>query len=94
MKNKTPRKPFKLIVGSLLCLLMLLTIVPRVKTIVELSDQKQELQKKKISLTKINVEHKKELKELKSSEAIERIAREQLGMIKKGERPVVEVMEP
>lgn len=91
--NNLQRKPLKLIVTGLICMALMLTIVPRAKTIMELSARKNELQKEKLSLIKVNHEHKKELEELKSPEAIERIAREQLGMIKKGERVVVEVIE-
>ncbi len=95
MKSKTgQRKPLRLMVIGLLGLLLLLTIVPRAKSIVELSARKKELEKEKISLIKVNNEHQKELAELKSPETIERIAREELGMIKKGERVVVEVIEP
>ena len=92
MKEKKIKKPGSLFLTGLICLLLLFTIVPRAKSIVELSARKQELQKEKAALIKINSEHKKELAELKSPQAIERIAREQLGMVKNGEKVVVEVI--
>jgi len=92
MTEKKIKKPGRLFLTGLICLLLLFTIVPRAKSIMELSARKQELQKEKAVLMKINSEHKKELTELKSPAAIERIAREQLGMVKSGEKVVVEVI--
>ncbi|CFX10601.1 Septum formation initiator [Syntrophomonas zehnderi OL-4] len=93
-KNNPERRPLKWAVTGLICMFLMITIVPRVHTIWELANRKSELQQEKLTLTKINKERQKELEELKSPEAIERIAREQLGMIKKGERVVIEVIEP
>ncbi len=90
--NNKQWKPARLIITGMLCMVLVLTIVPRAKSIIELSARKKELEKEKLSLVRINTENSKELQELKSPEAMERIAREQLGMIKKGERVVVEVM--
>jgi len=90
-KNSKP-KSGRLFFAGLICLLIMFTIVPRAKTILELSARKEELQKEKAVLVKINSERKKELVELNSPEVIERIAREQLGMVKDGEKIVVEVI--
>lgn len=92
MKNKKIKKPGKLFLTGLVCLLLLFTIVPRAKSIVELSIRKKELQKEKAVLVKVNSERKDELSELKSPETIERMAREQLGMVKNGEKVVIEVI--
>lgn len=92
MKEKKIKKPGRLFLTGLICLLLLVTIVPRAKSIVELSARKQELQKEKAVLMQINREQKKELAELKSPEAIERMAREQLGMVKSGEKVVIDVI--
>ncbi len=70
-EKKSKLKSGRLFFTGLICLLLLFTIVPRAKTIVELSTRKEELQKEKAALIKINSEHKKELVELKSPEAIE-----------------------
>lgn len=93
MKTKKFKlKSGRLFFAGLICLLIMFTVVPRTKTIMELSTRKEELQKEKSVLMKINSERKKELVELKSPEVIERIAREQLGMVKDGEIVVVEVI--
>lgn len=92
MKEKKIKRPGRLILTSFICLLLLFTIVPRAKNIVELSARKQELQKDKAALMRINSESKKELAELRSPEVMERIARERLGMVKSGEKIVVEVI--
>lgn len=80
----------KFIMGAL-CLLIVFTIIPRVKTVWELSQQKKELIQQKTELKEINERLKKKSQQLDSPEAIEKIAREQLGMIKKGEKVIIKV---
>lgn len=92
MREKTNKNTGRLFVTGLVCLLLLFTIVPRAKSIMELSARKHELERQRATLERLRDEHQKELKELQSPEAIERIAREQLGMVKDGEEVVVEVI--
>ena len=86
--NKQPR----LILTALLCVMLLFAIVPRAKTIYELSVRKQELLQEKSRLTEVNTERQQTLAAIDTSAGIERIAREQLGMVKNGERPIVKVI--
>ena len=78
---------------GLICVVLLFTIVPRSMSVWELSSKKQELEKQKVRLEQVNKVKHQQLEELKSPEAIERIAREQLGMVKNGERFVMKVIE-
>ena len=71
---------------------MLLGIVPRAKSIVELSSQKKTLQLEKVRLEQINAEHTQLAESLDTPQAIERIAREKLGMVKNGEKIIVKVV--
>ena len=91
-QTKPNNKTFRLLLTALLCSLLLLTIVPRVKIIYELSVREKELQQEKVRLTQINEELQTTLQNLDSPQAIERIAREQLGMVKKGERTIIKVI--
>ena len=82
----------RMILTALLCGLLLFTIVPRAKTIYELSGRKQELLQEKARLSAINVERQQILATIDSPEGVERIAREQLGMVKNGERTIIRVI--
>lgn len=75
----------------LVCFVMMVTIIPRVKTIWELNHQKQQLVMEKAQMAKINHQLKAQLKDAKKPETVERIAREKLKMVKDGESYVVEV---
>lgn len=86
--NRQPR----MILTALLCGLLLFSIVPRAKTVYELSVRKQELVQKKAQLTEINLEQQQILATVESPAGIERIAREGLGMVKNGERTIVRVI--
>lgn len=90
MKGKAA-KPVKRIFTMLVCFLMLVTIIPRVKTIWELNQQKQKLVMEKAQIEKVNHQLKAQLKDAKKPETVERIAREKLKMVKDGESYVVEV---
>ena len=90
VKNKAA-KPLKRIFTILVCFVMLIAIIPRVKTIWELNEQKQQLIIQKAQVEKLNHQLKAQLKEVKKPETVERIAREKLKMVKDGESYVVEV---
>ncbi len=91
MKMKT-NKRFRLIVTGMLFAILLITIVPRVATIYQLSNRKKELIEQKQQLALKNEEYQKTLAEIGSPLGIERIAREQLGMVKNGERTIIRVV--
>lgn len=78
---------------GLLCIVLLVTLVPRTISIWELSVKKKDLEQEKAQLVQINQVKQKQLDELGTPQAIERIAREQLGMVKNGERVIVKVIE-
>jgi cell division protein FtsL len=88
-----PNKNIRLFVSGLVCIVMLVTIVPRCKTILELSAQKRELKKQKTELQQVNRDYQKRLDELKTPEVIERLARERLGMVKNGEKVIIDVQQ-
>lgn len=77
---------------GLLGICLIFTIVPRVKTILELSQQKQELEKQKIESVEQNQLLQDKKKQAESLVNIEKIAREQLGMVKEGESAIVQVV--
>ena len=87
-----PNKRFRRIVTALLCAVLIFTIVPRAITIYDLSVRKNALLGQKEELNRINAEHKQSLAEINTPEGIERIAREKLGMVKPGERPIIKVI--
>ena len=94
MKPKqTGKKNLRLFLTGLICVVLLVTIIPRGKTILELSAQKRELKKERTELLKVNHQYQANLQELKSPEAIERLARERLGMVKNGEKVIIDVQQ-
>jgi cell division protein FtsB len=72
---------------------LLVTIIPRGKTLLELSAQKRELKKQKVELQQVNREYQKKLENLKTPEEIERLARERLGMVKNGEKVIIDLQQ-
>ena len=72
--------------------MLLVALVPRITNIVDLSQRKAMLEQEKTQLTEIKKKLSHELKAAESPETVERIAREQLGMVKKGERPITPVI--
>lgn len=93
MKSKEKgRQPLRWLGVGLLCAILLVTLVPRIKTVAELSERKQALLERKAELEKEQQALKLELEKADSPENIERIAREQLGMVKPGEQPLVPVL--
>lgn len=87
-----PARPGRKVLVGIICLMLAFTIVPRVKTVWELSTQKNELKLKKAALEKVNQELSQKAREANTPENIERIAREQLGMLKKGEKALIQVV--
>lgn len=84
---------FKLAVFSIVFVLIALTVVPKAKMIWDLSGRRDKLEQQKTDLVNENNELEKELKRLDSRVAVEKLAREQLGMVKNGEqyvRPLTE----
>ncbi len=87
-KNKKPSK--RLIVLSVLFVLMAWAIIPRAASVYELSQQKQELEHQKAQLLAHNQALVQEKDSLNSPQALEKMARERLGMLKEGERYIIQ----
>ncbi|MEQ8201858.1 MAG: septum formation initiator family protein [Syntrophomonadaceae bacterium] len=87
-----PNRRFRLVVVAVLGAVLLFTIIPRTATIYGLSARKKELLLEKQQLALINEEYRQTLAEIESPLGIERIAREQLGMVKNGERTIIRVI--
>lgn len=92
MRSKRKSFPLKKIMIIMICFLLILPIGSRAKTIWELEARKKSLETKKAQLLEENKRLKEEYEKARSVENIERIAREKLGMVKEGEKPLVEVM--
>jgi len=78
------------VVFAALCLLMV-PVVPKLKVIWDLSERRESLQKESERLHAVQLDLKAQLKEARSPAAIEKIAREKLHMVKKGETYIVEI---
>lgn len=87
-----PTRRLKKLLTLCVCALLLIAIIPRVVTIYELTARKNELLQEKARLTQINQERTQTLADVDTPQGIEKIAREQLGMVKKGERTVIQVI--
>ena len=90
---KPKNKNLRLLIRGLVCIVLLVTIIPRGKTILELSAQKRELKNQKVELQQVNRDYQKKLEKLKTPEEIERLARERLGMVKNGEKVIVDIQQ-
>lgn len=88
--NKKPR--FKIMLVGVLVIFLLLPVVPRVKIIWDLNQRIEQLENQKAELEANKEKLERELKQANSPAKMEKIAREQLGMVKKGETRVVEVL--
>lgn len=77
---------------GLLCIVIAVTLFPRVKTVAELTQRREALLEEKALLEKENQRLQQELKQVDSPENIEKLAREQLGMVKPGEQRLVPVL--
>lgn len=94
MKPEQPKKKKqRLFLTGLICIVLLVTIVPRGKTILELSSRKQALKQEKSELLKVNHQYQDSLQEIKTPAAIERLARERLGMVKNGEKVIIDLQQ-
>lgn len=81
-----------LLIGTLFAL-MLMVVAPKVKIIHQMDGQRQLLEQEKAELEKKNQELEARLKDMDTAAAVEKIAREQLGMVKKGEKIIVPLQE-
>jgi len=88
--NKKPR--LKIILTGILVMFLLVPVAPRVKLIWDLNQRIEQLENQKAELETNQQKLELELKQANSPATLERIAREQLGMVKKGETRVVEVL--
>lgn len=88
--NKKPR--FKIMLVGVLVVFLLTPVAPRVKAIWDLNQRIEQLENQKAELEKTRQGLELELKQANSPATMEKIAREQLGMVKKGETRVVEVL--
>lgn len=87
MKPKSKfKQALRILVLASLSILLIWCTVPKVKSILDLQQQKCQLEQEKTKLQKENKELNKDLKDLDSPQAVEKLAREQLGMVKKGEK--------
>lgn len=84
--------PFRWLGIGAMCVVLVFTLVPRVKTVAELSQRRDALLLEKAELEKEHQALQRELKKVDSPETIERLAREQLGMVKPGEQKLVPVL--
>lgn len=92
MKKNNKKSRLKLILAGVLVVFLMLPVAPRVKILWDLNQRIGRLENQKAELEKTRQELEHELKKANSLNMIEKIAREQLGMVKKGETRVVEVL--
>ncbi len=93
MKKRDEKKPvIRMFLLGLVALSLLLTIVPRAKTVYDLNKQKANLEQQKDELTQQNAQLIETMKNVNSPENIEKIAREQLGLVKKGETVIIPML--
>ncbi len=90
---KKIRKRIKRVFFLILCTIMIVTTLPRITTIAQLYEQKQELTQQKQALEQEKAELTTTRDSMDNLETIEKSAREKLGMIKEGERLMVEKKE-
>ena len=90
MKNRFALKHILFIV---LCGCLIITLVPQMKAVMELSERKAELLERKAELQERNMVLQSQLDSAGSLENIERLAREKLGMVKRGEQVLLAVPE-
>ncbi len=91
MKNNNKSR-LKLILAGVLVVFLMLPVAPRVKMLWDLNQRIERLENQKDQLEQHRNELEQELKQANSPAMVEKIAREQLGMVKKGETRVVEVL--
>jgi len=84
--------PLKIVLLGMICFLLVFTLIPRVKTILELTRELDRLEQRKAKLEEKNKMLAQELENADSLATIEKIARERLGMVKDGEKSIIQVM--
>ncbi|MGI6452616.1 MAG: septum formation initiator family protein [Syntrophomonadaceae bacterium] len=90
MKDNSQRQRLvKLIITGLLGVLLLVGVLPRAINVWELAQTKSQLEQQKLELQQKQQELQQALDKMSSRETIEKIAREQLGMVKQGEKPII-----
>ncbi|MDD3270747.1 MAG: septum formation initiator family protein [Syntrophomonadaceae bacterium] len=92
MKKNNKKSRLKIILTGVLVVFLLLPVAPRVKMLWDLNQRIERLENQKVELETNRQELERELKQANSPATLEKIAREQLGMVKKGEIRVVEVL--
>lgn len=90
--KKNDKSRLKLILAGVLVVFLMLPVAPRVKMLWDLNQRIERLENQKDQLEQHRNELEQELKQVNSPAMVEKIAREQLGMVKKGETRVVEVL--
>jgi len=90
--KKNDKSRLKLILAGVLVVFLMLPVAPRVKMLWDLNQRIERLENQKDQLEQHRNELEQELKQANSPAMVEKIAREQLGMVKKGETRVVEVL--
>ncbi len=91
-KEKAVKGFSKIIVLGVIGFVLAFTIIPGAKNIAELNSRKENLEQKRAENYARNEQLEKELINLESLDTVERIAREQLGMVKEGEKYVITVL--
>ncbi len=92
MKKNNKKSRLKIILAGVLVVILMLPVAPRVKTLWELNQRIGQLENQRTELEQTRQELEQELKQANSPALIEKIAREQLGMVKEGETRVIEVL--
>ncbi len=93
MSKKNEKKPvIRLLLVGFVAMSLLITIVPRVQTVYDLNKRKVILEQEKDKLVQQNGNLQKTMTKVNSPENIEKIAREQLGLVKKGETIVIPML--
>ena len=89
-RKQTPRLMRIIIV--IFMLIAVFTIIPRALQIIDLQDRRDVLAAQNQTLIALREEREIQLETIESLSQVERIAREQLGMIKEGERPLIRMV--
>ncbi|MGS0763217.1 FtsB family cell division protein [Syntrophomonas curvata] len=92
MSNSRGRSPFRLMLVGVMAVVLILPIAPRIKTIWDLNHRLEQLENQKAELQSVNRDLEQELQQAGSMATVEKIAREQLGMVKPGETRIIEVL--
>lgn len=90
--RKGRRASLKMFLLGIICALLVFTLIPRAKVILELTGRVRELEQQKAELEEKKERLTQELEEADSLAAVEKIAREKLGMVKEGEKNIIQVI--